>query len=276
MSYEKDYYEALGIPKNASAEEIKKAYRLLALKHHPDRNPGDKTAEERFKSISEAYGVLIDPEKRRHYDFICRSPLGGGARPDFRYSQEDIFRDIFSNPAANDVFSDLGRDFARMGIRFDERFFEDLLFGGRGVFFGRIIIGGPGGFQSRSFGQRPQRAEDLFTPLFTRPSVPRPASLKGRFFSWVFRTIFGLLFRRFFPEARTSPDDLDLSYDLSLGRDEVSAGTVELSLARNGREEKLVVKIPSRVVDGTLLRLKGMGKSRKGRTGDLYLRLNLR
>jgi curved DNA-binding protein len=64
----KDYYAILGVSKNASAEEIKKAFRKLAVKYHPDRNPGDKKAEERFKELSEAYEVLSDPDKRKKYD----------------------------------------------------------------------------------------------------------------------------------------------------------------------------------------------------------------
>lgn len=67
MEY-KDYYQILGVGRNASAEDIRKAYRKLAMKYHPDRNPGDKQAEERFKEINEAYQVLNDPQKRAHYD----------------------------------------------------------------------------------------------------------------------------------------------------------------------------------------------------------------
>ena len=64
----RDYYEVFGAPHAATVEEIKKRYRKLAHNHHPDVNPGDKTAEERFKELNEAYEVLSDPEKRRHYD----------------------------------------------------------------------------------------------------------------------------------------------------------------------------------------------------------------
>ena len=68
MNQKRDYYEILGIRKNASGEEIKKSYRRLALKYHPDRNPGDKETEERFKEAAEAYEVLRDPENREIYD----------------------------------------------------------------------------------------------------------------------------------------------------------------------------------------------------------------
>src|ERR671923_1958235 len=75
---EKDFYKVLGVPKDASAADIKKAYRKLAQKLHPDANPGDKTAEERFKEVGRAYGVLSDPKKRAEYD-EARPPLGPGA-----------------------------------------------------------------------------------------------------------------------------------------------------------------------------------------------------
>ena len=104
-NYQKDYYEILGISRDAAVEEIKKAYRQLALKFHPDRNPGDKEAEERFKEISEAYGVLIDPDKRKHYDFVSQAPFEPGRGPDFSYTQEEIFRDVFNKLMASDAFS---------------------------------------------------------------------------------------------------------------------------------------------------------------------------
>ena len=79
----RDYYEVLGVAKSASADEIKKAYRKAALKYHPDKNPGDKAAEEKFKEAAEAYDVLSDPEKRQKYDQFGHSMgpqgFGGGA-----------------------------------------------------------------------------------------------------------------------------------------------------------------------------------------------------
>ena len=81
----KDYYQILGVSKTASADEIKKAYRKLAVKYHPDKNPGDKSAEEKFKQVSEAYDVLSDDKKRKQYDqfgadyFRAGGPSGGGA-----------------------------------------------------------------------------------------------------------------------------------------------------------------------------------------------------
>lgn len=277
-NYQKDYYRTLGVSEGATAEEIKKAYRQMALRYHPDRNPGDKEAEERFKEISEAYGVLIDPEKRRHYDWVSQTPSETGRRPDFSYTQEDIFRDIFSNPTASDVFADLGREFSRMGLRFDERFFDQLFFGGRGVFF---IFEGPGGFRYQSMGRpqgRPQNMAEVFSPMVEQILVPRGVTWKGRIFSWFFRKIFGFFFRRLFPNASSDiqEDDLDLTYSLPLERDEITpAATKELSFRRNGKMEKLLVKIPPGVRNGTTLRLRGMGKSQSGKVGDLYLRVKL-
>ena len=139
-----DYYKELGVAKGASDAEIKKAYRKLALKYHPDKNPGDSAAEERFKKISEAYAVLSDKEKRQQYDTY------GSADFSQRFSQEDIFRGA--------DFSDIFREFG----------FGN---GGFGSFFG----GGGGGFGGGPFGggrrggrfqqQRPMKGQDLVYEL---------------------------------------------------------------------------------------------------------------
>jgi molecular chaperone DnaJ len=96
----KDYYEILGVEKNATEDDIKKAFRKMALKYHPDKNPGDKQAEEKFKEINEAYQVLSDPQKRSQYDQFGTADFNGfNGQGGFDYSNfggfSDIFGDIF-------------------------------------------------------------------------------------------------------------------------------------------------------------------------------------
>ena len=129
MAQKRDYYEVLGVSKTASEEEIKKAYRKIAIKYHPDRNPGDKQAEEKFKEAAEAYNVLHDPQKRQQYDqFGFDGPMGGGFGG-FGGASMDL----------NDIFSMFGD-----------------VFGGHG-------FGGFGGFGggSRSGGRAQHRGNDL-------------------------------------------------------------------------------------------------------------------
>ncbi len=121
MADKRDYYDILGIARDADDRDIKKAYRKLALQNHPDRNPGDAEAEERFKEAAEAYAVLSDAEKRATYDRFGHAGLGGGPGADAG--------DIFS--AFSDIFSD---------------------------FFGFNAGGGPGG---RRDPNAPQRGQDL-------------------------------------------------------------------------------------------------------------------
>ena len=92
----RDYYEVLGVSKSADATEIKKAYRKLALKYHPDKNPGDKEAEEKFKEAAEAYDVLSNEEKRRRYDQFGHAGVGGAGQGGFGggMSMDDIFSQI--------------------------------------------------------------------------------------------------------------------------------------------------------------------------------------
>lgn len=121
----RDYYEILEISKDASADEIKKAYRKMALKYHPDRNPDDKNAEEKFKEAAEAYEVLSDPDKKARYDRFGHAGMGGNQG----FSGMD---DIFSH--FSDIFEDLG--------------IGGFNFGGRGGFgFGGGGFGGSGAKQ---------------------------------------------------------------------------------------------------------------------------------
>ena len=132
MAEKRDYYEVLGVAKTATADEIKSAYRKLAMKYHPDRNPGDKAAEEKFKEAAEAYDVLHDPDKRQRYDQFGHQAFangqGGGYGP--------------GGMSMDDIFSAFGD-----------------LFGGRGGGFEDFF--GSGRQQRRPDPNAPQRGDDL-------------------------------------------------------------------------------------------------------------------
>ncbi len=147
MTERRDYYQVLDVPRSASPEEIKKAYRRLAMKYHPDRNAGDKEAEARFKEISEAYEVLSDPEKRRLYDQFghdgLRSAFGPGgfdfARDFTHFSDlQDVLGSLFGGEGGmfEGLFGSRRRRAGRTGpqagadLRFDlEIDFEEAVFG---------------------------------------------------------------------------------------------------------------------------------------------------
>ena len=92
----RDYYEILGVARSASDADLKKSFRQLAMQCHPDRNPGDKLAEDRFKEVNEAYAVLSDPDKRAHYDRFGTAGPGGGFEGGFGTIFEDIFENFFA------------------------------------------------------------------------------------------------------------------------------------------------------------------------------------
>ncbi len=134
MAHKRDYYEVLGVSRSASDDDIKKAYRKLAMKYHPDRNPGDKMAEERFKEASEAYQALSDGERRAQYDRFGHAAFEQGAGFggfDFGGAGfEDIFSDIFGDFLG--AGRGRGRARARRGedLRYDLTIdFEEAIFG---------------------------------------------------------------------------------------------------------------------------------------------------
>ena len=125
----RDYFDVLGVPKNCGKDDIKKAYRRLAIQYHPDKNPGDKQAEEKFKEINEAYGVLGNAAKRQQYD---------------RFGTAGSVGDIFGNAATRTTFEDLMRDFGQSGLGLDflQSVFGDML---RRSGAGFTVSYGPGG-----------------------------------------------------------------------------------------------------------------------------------
>ncbi len=147
----RDYYKILGVGKSASSQDIKKAYRKLAMKYHPDRNKGNKAAEERFKEISEAYAVLSDPEKKKQYDMF------GAEGFQQRYSQEDIFKSF--------DFSDILREFGFGNVGSFKR-------GGGSGIFSHI-------FSGASKGPRYRTKADPYSSVFT-DFGGRTGGLKGQ------------------------------------------------------------------------------------------------
>jgi DnaJ-class molecular chaperone len=230
-----DYWAVLGLAPGASDEEIRRTYRRLALQWHPDRNRGDVRAEERFKEISEAYAVLMDPAKRRAWEAARQT--GGPAG--FPHSREDVFRDLFNDPRASAVFEDLARELERLGLRVSRQDFERTLFGGRVVVTGGVFTISPW----RVLGRVAAAGLKLLgRRLLGLPAAPR--------------------------EAPT-----DVTCPLRLTATEASRGgrrRVTLSGAQG--DDEILVTIPPGVRAGTRLRLRGKGRSLPGgQRGDAYL-----
>jgi curved DNA-binding protein len=270
----KDYYHLLEVERDATEEQIRKSYRKLALKYHPDRNPGDQKAEEHFKAIAEAYGVLIDPAKRSEYDRWLRN--GGRQRvagAGFRYSQEEIFRDIFRDPRFGHVFQDLFKEFEKAGFRFDQNFFDQVFFGGRGVFFGGLFVWGPFGFRRMKIG-RPQESTKIER---SDTAHPKPFGFLKRLGKKLGTFLLGS--QNVLPAVRKNlaHRPQDLSYNLTISSAEADGGIwAVIAIDRGQGQEKLKVKIPPGTRSGTRLRLQGKGKRRGDDVGDLYLTVILK
>lgn len=301
---QEDYYKILNVSPNASIEEIKKAYRKLALETHPDRNPGDQKAEERFKKISEAYGVLADPQKRSRYDQYQQMGFGynaGGGRPGgFGYSQEEILRDFFKSRQTQDLFTEMQREFQRMGFRFDESFINNLFFGaGKNIFFEGVFWGGPEGTRVFRYGNsgassQGQRRRSDFETFFQKEAQRKKEQPKG-----LLQTGVSLLARAgkkigkyllgkalgvsqhegISDEKGATHRESDVTYNLEIPVVEAEGGTIieiELPHLKNGK--RISVRIPAGVRSGTRLRLKEMGKVIPGRPnhrGDVFLNLRV-
>jgi curved DNA-binding protein len=233
---DRDYYAILGVGPRATEDEIRRAFRRLALEWHPDRNPGNPAAAERFTEISEAYGVLMDPARRRAWD---AARAGGGG---FHASREDIFRDLFADPRASAVFEEIARELERLGLRVDRHDFERTLFGGRAVVSGTVIVISP------------------FAPL--------------RLLARLGRAALGAAGRRLLGRPRLARrlGAADVTFPLRLTAAEAAAGGKKrVTLSRADGEDAVVVTIPAGVTPGTRLRLRGKGRRRAGGRGDVYL-----
>jgi len=284
---ETDYYKLLGVDKKASEGEIKKAYRKLAMKYHPDRNKGDKSAEEKFEKISEAYAVLHDKEKRKQYDTFGAS--------DFRqrYSQEDIFRNV--------NFGDIFREFG-----FENGSFGNIFMGGGGPGRGFSFSFGGDPYTSRSAGRQAQaKGPDLVYELpVTLHDVLHGATKmialeeggktrkinvklpKGMVSGKKIRIAgkgqpgaFGGPPGDLYIQAKVLGDPTfslvghDLFIDREIKLTEALLGTQIKVPTVDGKE--LNMKIPAGTQHQTKLRMKGYGlpEMKEGRRGDLYARI---
>jgi DnaJ-class molecular chaperone len=299
-----DYYAVLGVSSQATDEEIKKAYRKLALETHPDRNPGDPRAEERFKRLSEAYGVLSDTQKRAQYDeykrfgFQQRPGRPGGATG-FGYSQEEIFKDFFASRQAQEVFSEMQREFQRMGFRFDDTFLNRVFFGDKTIFFQGFSWSGPGRVKVFRYGdvgrqhpghQHRPSMRDREHSVRVNGAKPRGLISEGlsllvdtgkKVGQFVLRKLLGL------PSEKktgslgggTGGRDVDVTYELIISpRESLTGAVVELELPHLDDGKRVSVRIPPGVHTGTRLRLKDMGHPMPGsyaHRGDLYIQLRV-
>ena len=279
VSY-KDYYKILGVERNASAEDIARAYKKLARKHHPDLNPGDAGAEEKFKDVNEAHEVLKDPEKRRLYDQLGPDWQHGqqfqGA-PGFENVRFNFNGQSFDGAGFSDFFETLfgrangggghfgpdpfggfsrrqrrGRDVeAEIGLAL-----EDALVGGRRT----VTLGG---------GQSPRTLE-VNVPAGIREGAKLrlagqggPAPGGGQAGDLFLRV-------RYLPHPRYQLDGDNLIYDLPLAPWEAVLGTHVRVPTLEGEVD---MRIPAGVSSGSKLRLKGKGMGQPSMRGDLMVRV---
>jgi molecular chaperone DnaJ len=268
MAGKRDYYEVLGVPKTAKKDEIKDAYRKLALQYHPDRNKSPD-AEEKFKEISEAYAVLSDDDKRQQYDMLGRVDFGQ------QYTQEDIFR----GADFESIFRDLGFGFD-LGNIF-EMFFGGGFGGGRGYGGRRVMRGNDLGYELEI------TLEEAFRGVEKEIDVPRtekcdvcngtgaapgtsPKTCNRCGGTGQIQTVRSSGFARF----------------VSVGPCQTcrGAGTIIESPCREcrgsgvvKRRRRITVKVPAGVDDGSQLRLRGEGEASQsgGSPGDLYVQIHM-
>ena len=288
MDY-KDYYKILGVSKNASTDEIKKAYRKLAVKYHPDKNPGNKQAEARFKEISEAYEVLRDPEKRKKYDQLGSNwnqfqgaDAGGFDFSQFGGGRRGKSRTYFSGNM-DDLFGDSDSGFSD---------FFNAFFGGFG--------GSSGGFHQQA---QQVKGKDLRSELSISLSEAyhgtsrllnvngqkikiniKPGAYNGQ----------ELRIKGKGGKGRNGGADGDIYLNIKVlpeknytvhGNDLILKTDVDLytavlggKLNINTLSGKLNINIPKGTQNGTKLRVKGKGMpvyGKSGTYGDLYLQLNI-
>ncbi|WP_456408966.1 DnaJ C-terminal domain-containing protein [Caldithrix abyssi] len=297
----KDYYEILGVSKTASAEEIKKAYRKLAAKYHPDKNPGDKQAEEMFKQINEAHSVLTDPEKRKLYDRYGENWkqfeqmdektrqqyekyqqyqqqqrynfAGSGNNGHYEFAFGDIFGDAFGGGFGDDIFgaffggrkrSPFGSDYAQSYAMPGQDVHAELEISLEEAYHGT----------TRLF-----KINDQTIKLKIKPGTKdgQILKLKGKGNPGINGGPNGdlLITVRLKPHPvfTRSGDDLHMELPIDLYT-AVLGGSAQIQTLKG----KVKVNIPAESNNGKIIRLPGLGMPKdasKTRFGDLYIKLNV-
>ncbi|MDB6020498.1 MAG: dnaJ [Pedosphaera sp.] len=254
----RDYYEILGVERTVEVEELKKAYRKLAVKYHPDKNPGDKAAEEKFKELGEAYEALSDPQKRAAYDQYGHAAfdprMRGGGRAGGFHDPTDIFREVFSGSMFEDLFgggrSDPTQPQRGADLRYDmEITFEEAAHGCEKEI-------------SVSKQDKCETCHGSGAEAGSRSKVCPTCNGRGQVISS--RGIFSI--------AQTCP------------RCEGAGKVIEKpcktchGAGRHERTSKIKLRIPAGVDTGSRLRSSGNGEAgvRGGPTGDLYVVLHVK
>ena len=253
----RDYYEVLGIIKSASADEIKKAYRKLALKYHPDRNKNDKTAEAKFKEASEAYHVLSDKERRTNYDQFGHAAFeGSGGRGGFQnFDFSGAFSDIFGSDIFDDFFEGFGgtrgkrrrrsSDFRGTDLRYDLSITLEEAYSGK-----KQEI-------SFSSSEKCERCDGHGAEPGSKPISCSTCGGHGQV-----RSSQG-----FFTIQQTCPDCGGSGEQISSPCEECKG------IGKKQARKKISTNIPKGVDDGTRIRLSGKGEAgiKGGVNGDLYI-----
>lgn len=297
----KDYYKILGVDRKATTEEIKKAYRKLAMKYHPDRNPNDKTAAKKFSDITEAYDVLSDPQKRKKYDALGSGFQNGQSfRPgtdwakDFDFDLNDFMKDFtFTKKSSTGGFSDFfetifgdktnrrettasfnrsstrksqkqGRDIeVKLSVSLEDIYFSRVK--SVSIKVGLINTSGKTEYKTKKFDIKiPKGISDGKKLRYKgEGSNTAPGSSRGDLY-FIIETEEHPIFRR---------EDLDLFVDLPVTPSEAVLGA-EVTVP--SMEDSIKIKIPKGMEDGKKLRIKNKGiKDGKGRRGNLYAVINI-
>jgi curved DNA-binding protein len=272
-----DYYQLLGLKKAATPEEIKKAYRKLAVKYHPDKNPGNKEAEEKFKEINEAYAVLSDPQKKAQYDQF------GSAGFHERFSREDIFRGF----DVGDMFKDMGLGtediFARIfGGGFQQR--GGFGYGGgrrRGEDFAMELDvsfrESYSGCEKRIAFKRDGKREELSVKVPAGVETGARLRVQGKGGEGAGGGPPGDLFLsvKTGSDPHFSREGDDIVVERQIRFSEAALGTSLDVMTLEGIKR---IKVPAGIQPGTKIRLRGLGFPHMGGTGrgDFFVRISVR